>query len=212
MSVANTLAIPLTMLGLAVSGLALPAQAADFSDPTWPCIQRKVEALSPGLMWPFALKTSDMSPDEQVLRDSSDLADTLALRRMDLEDVGGAVQEFVDRHGGSSETLGLVFARVFDTLSTRRARIINGIGDFSLGQISLSNRVDSVRAEMDKALAAETPDYDRIDALEEQLDWDQIIYTDRQRSITYLCETPTLLERRLFKIAQILQGYIPDEG
>ncbi len=54
-------------------------------------------------------------------------------------------------------------------------------------------------------MAEEDPDYDRVDALEEQLDWDQRIYNDRQRSITYLCETPTLLERRLFVIAQMLQ-------
>lgn len=211
MSVAKTLTIPLALLGLTVSGLGLPAQAADFSDPTWPCIQRKVEALSPGLMWPFPLKASAAGTDGQVLRASTDLADTLALRRIDLEHVAGAVQDFVDQHGGSSDILGLVFARVFDTLSTRRTRIINGIGDFSLGQISLSNRVDSVRAEMEIALAAETLDYDRIDTLEEQLDWDQVIYTDRQRSITYLCETPTLLEQRLFRIAQLLQGYVHDE-
>ncbi|PCJ08132.1 MAG: hypothetical protein COB16_09015 [Rhodobacteraceae bacterium] len=194
------------------SELALPAHAADYSDPSWPCVQRKVETLSLGLMWPFPLIQNAEAADEQVIRDGADLADTLALRRVDLDDVDGAMQAFVDRHGGSPEVLGLVFGQVFDTLSTRRTRIINGIGDFSLGQISLSKRVDSVRAKMDIALAAADPDYDKIDVLEEQLDWDQIIYTDRQRSITYLCETPTLLERRLFRIAQMLQHYVPDEG
>lgn len=212
MSVAKTLAIPVAVLGLMASELALPAHAADYSDPSWPCVQRKVETLSLGLMWPFPLIQNAEAADEQVIRDGADLADTLALRRVDLDDVDGAMQAFVDRHGGSPEVLGLVFGQVFDTLSTRRTRIINGIGDFSLGQISLSKRVDSVRAKMDIALAAADPDYDKIDVLEEQLDWDQIIYTDRQRSITYLCETPTLLERRLFRIAQMLQHYVPDEG
>ena len=28
--------------------LAAPANAAEYDDPSWPCIQRKVEALSPG--------------------------------------------------------------------------------------------------------------------------------------------------------------------
>lgn len=212
MSVTNALAIPLAVLGLTVSWLALPARAADFSDPAWPCIQRKVETLSPGLMWPFPLNQGAKAADEQLAHDSADLAGTLALRRIELTDVDGAVREFVDRHGSSPETLGLVFGQAFDTLSTRRRRIINGIGDFSLGQIRLSERVDSARAEMDTALSANEPDYDRIDALEEQLDWDQLIYTDRQRSIIYLCETPTLLERRLFSIAQMLQQYIQDEG
>lgn len=212
MSVAKTLAIPLAGLGLMAAGLALPAHAADFSDPSWPCVQRKVETLSPALMWPFPLTQNVEAADELVRRHVADLADTLALRRVDLDNVDGVMQAFVDRHGGSPEVLGLVFGQVFDTLSTRRTRIINGIGDFSLGQISLSKRVDSLRAEMDIALAAAGPDYDKIDALEEQLDWDQIIYTDRQRSITYLCETPTLLERRLFRIAQMLQSYVSDQG
>lgn len=212
MPVAKMLAIPVAILGLTVSGLTVPAHGADFSDPSWPCVQRKVETLSPGLMWPFPLKQNAEADNAQLIRDSTDLADTLALRRVELTDVDAVIKGFVDHHGGSPDTLGLVFGRVFDTLSTRRERIINGIGDFSMGQISLSKRVDSLRAEMDIALSAAELDYDRIDALEEQLDWDQVIYSDRQRSITYLCETPTLLERRLFSIAQMLQGYVSDEG
>ncbi len=54
-------------------------------------------------------------------------------------------------------------------------------------------------------MEADEPDYDRVDAIEEQLAWDERIYSDRQRSIIYLCETPTLLERRLYGIAQMLQ-------
>jgi len=33
----------------------VPVWAADYSDPTWPCMQRKVETLSLGLMWPLAV-------------------------------------------------------------------------------------------------------------------------------------------------------------
>ena len=65
---------------------------------------------------------------------------------------------------------------------------------------------------METLLAAAEPDFGRVDKLEEQLDWDQVIYTDRQRSITYLCETPTLLERRLFSIAQMLQQVVQGSG
>jgi len=103
-----------------------------------------------------------------------------------------------------------VFARVFGTLSKRRTRIINGIGEFSLSQIGLSEQIDTTRVEMDRLMSAENPDYDKVDALEEKLDWDQLIYTDRQRNLTYLCETPVLLERRLFGIAQMLQAQIAE--
>ena len=57
---------------------------------------------------------------------------------------------------------------------------------------------------MDRLSDAEDPDFDRMDALEEKLEWDQLIYSDRSQSITYLCETPQLIERRLFTIARML--------
>ena len=96
-------------------------------------------------------------------------------------------------------------AKGFEFSKFATPRIIGGIADFSLGQIALAEKIDATRMEMDTALAADDPDYDRIDALEEQLDWDQVIFTDRQKSITYLCETPQLIEKRLFAIARMLQ-------
>lgn len=197
---------------MAVAVVASQIWAADFSDPTWPCIQRKVEQLSPGLMWPHPLDPEAFQSDADLVADAADLADTLALRRIEIEDLRPQVEAYATRHDGDVAALGLVFHRVFEGLSKRRARIINGIGDFSLSQISLADQIDSVRMAMDNALAADDPDFDEVDRLEEQLDWDQLIYTDRQRSITYLCETPQIIERRLFAIAQILQQVAQDPG
>ena len=57
----------------------------------------------------------------------------------------------------------------------------------------------------DAALAAADPqDRDRIDELEEQIDWDERVYRDRERSLTYVCESPVLIEKRLYAIAQML--------
>ena len=42
------------------------------------------------------------------------------------------------------------------------------------------------------------------------MDWDERIHTDRQRSLTYVCETPVLLEKRLYAIAQLLQQNAAD--
>lgn len=188
--------------------LGLPAeavQAADFSDPTWPCIQRKVETLSLGLMWPTAIDSTAFEGQVRLQADVIELADTLALRRVDLNDLRAPVEAFAAKYEGDSAVLGLVFERVFSGLSKRRTRIIGGIGDFSLSQIALAEQIDAKRLEMSELLDKSDPDYDRIDLLEEQIDWDQVIHSDRQRSIQYLCETPQLIEKRLFAIAQLLQ-------
>ena len=207
MSITKTLT-----LACVAAALAAPLQAADFSDPTWPCIQRKVENLSLGLMWPGAVDPTLIGDDEVLRQDVYDLADALALRRVDLDEMRPRVEAFGAKYGGDQDKLGLVFERVFSGLSKRRGRIITGIGDFSLSQIALAEQIDSARAEMDTQLALAEPDFDKVDALEEQLDWDQLIHSDRQRSITYLCETPLIIERRLFAIAQLLQQMVQEQG
>lgn len=192
-----------TSLSLLV--IAPQLQAADFSDPTWPCVQRKVETLSLGLMWPFPVDGETDAPDGDLRSDVQELGALLALRRVEPETLEPQINAFAETYQGDPQALGLVFANVFDTLSNRRARIMRGIGDFSLGQIALAEKIDAARGEMNAVLTAAEPDFDKADLLEEQLDWDQVIYTDRQRNIAYLCETPTLIERRLFSIAQMLQ-------
>lgn len=202
---------PKIVLALALSSLAATAQAADYSDPTWPCVQRKVENLSLGLMWGFPLDLS-VKPAPTLRAEIESLAEYLALRRVEVEELEPRVIAFAEAHNGDPQVLGMVFARVFDGLSQRRTRILDGIGKFSLSQIALSEKIESARVEMDSELAAAEPNYDRVDALEEQIDWDQTIFSDRQQSITYLCETPVLLEKRLFAVAQLLQRHVKSGG
>ena len=187
-----------------------PLLAADFSDPTWPCVARKVESLSLGLMWPHALEDTQKMK-ESVQSHADQLADALSVRRIELEELRQEVARFADSVGGDPAALGYVFERTFHTLDERRTQIIGGIGDFSLSQIALAEQIDETRQAMNTALAAAEPDYDAVDALEEKLDWDTVIHTDRQRSIVYLCETPQLIERRVFAIGQLLQEFIVTE-
>lgn len=190
---------------LAFLAVSAPVQAADFSDPTWPCIQRKVGELSAGLMWPTPLDASALPDDAVLKKDIEELSDVLALRRLSVEELRPTVETFAAKYSGDPAILGQVFEGVFTSLNKRRSRIMGGIEDFSLSQIALSERIDAARIEMDKLMAADAPDFDKVDTLEEQLDWDQVIFSDRQKSIQYLCETPVIIERRLFAIAQMLQ-------
>lgn len=197
------------LVGAALA-MALPASAADYSDPTWPCIQRKVENLSVGLMWTYPVPEAPAAGE--LAAEINDLAGALSLRRVDVEDLAPEVEDFAARHSGDPDVLSRVFQKAFNTLNTRRTRVMSGIADFSLSQIALAEKIDEARLEMDMLMDSEDPDFDRVDALEEKLDWDQVIFTDRQRSITYLCETPQLIERRLFAIARLLASHVKAPG
>lgn len=191
-------------MALALSVATTQALAADFSDPTWPCIQRKVERLSLGLMWAEPKENITLSDPQKAA--VKELASALSLQRVDMENASQMVSDFVQAHGTERDLMQAVFSEVFDTISKRRTRIINGIGNVSTGQIALAERIDATRSEMDRLMDADEPDYDKVDALEEQLDWDDRIYRERQQSVSYLCESPVLLEKRLFALANLLQN------
>ena len=189
---------------LAALGCAAPVAAADFSDPTWPCIQRKVGALSVGLMWPQPIEPQEFSPEVEDAVE--ELVGRLTLRRLPVEEVQPAVDSFAEAQGTDPALIGHVFELAFNNLNSLRSRIIAGIEEYSLSQIDLSVRIDAARQEMNAEMAKDDPDFDRVDELEEQIAWDERIYTDRRQSLTYVCETPVLLEKRLYAISQMLQA------
>ena len=111
---------PLRSLALAacLAAPALPGGAADFSDPTWPCIQRKVGALSAGLMWP--------APPEEVTLDEAEeaavreLVGRLTLRRLPVEKRGRLISISVADHYvevATSAGSALILMRLTDAMA-----------------------------------------------------------------------------------------------
>ena len=47
-------------------------------------------------------------------------------------------------------------------------------------------------------------DWDRIEELQDALAWDIRVYKERAQALTFVCETPVLLEQRAFAIARTL--------
>lgn len=182
------------------------AQAATFDDPTWPCQQRKVQELSLGLMWNRPLPDGfDLDARRPLPEEAQDLVALLSLRRVSLVEAEDAVKSFSeDTEFADTQTMLFIFAEIFTTLGKTRRDVISGIEQYSLKQIALSERIETTRSEMRYIEKTTDPDFDRIDRLEEQLDWDERVFRDRTRSLTYVCETPVLIEKRLYAIAQLL--------
>ncbi|MEO1138389.1 MAG: hypothetical protein AAFW87_02935 [Pseudomonadota bacterium] len=200
--------IPLVILASIL--VALPVEkavAADFSDPEWPCVQRKVERLSLGVMWAQPVPEGPL-PDA-VDDAAKELVSTLVLRRVPLDEAEALIDRFVaNTPEADNAVLGQIFRDVFTRIDNERTRLIGGISRYSLAQIEAAKRIDDLRVEMDMIMAQEEPDFDRVDVIEEQLDWDQRIYRDRALSLTYVCETPVLMEKRAYAIAQALAKHL----
>ena len=187
--------------------LAGPAWAATGTDPEWPCIQRKQPHLSLGQIWTGPV------PDDRITELARDpridaLAARLEQRRLPLEEAEAEIAEFAK--GADDAQLTALMVAIFGKIEPDRTALIDGIARYGRSQVALSRRIEDRRAAMTELEAAPDPDFDAIDAAEEALDWDQRIFTERQQSLTYVCETPVILEQRAFALGRAIAGHLRD--
>ena len=192
-----------------VSGLA-PGLAFAFGDENWPCQQRKVEHLSWGQMWtgPALPETPDWRQDPAL----AELVPLLTARGVALDQVEPLIARLQAGDGETRDArLTRLFAGAFREIDVERYKIVGSISGFAEKQRALSVQIDHKREEAARleAKARDTDnndDWDAYEALEDEVFWDTRIYQDRQRSITYICESPVLLEKRAFAVARLIQS------
>lgn len=186
---------------------AAPVWAATGTDPDWPCIQRKQPHLSLGQVWTGPVpddRVADLARDPKI----EALAARLEQRRLPLEEAEAAIAEFAKDTDDAHLTALMV--AIMDKIEPDRAALIAGIARYGHSQVDLARRIEERRARMVEMEQADPPDFDAIDAAEEALDWDQRVFTERQQSLTYVCETPVILEQRAFALGRAIAGHLED--
>ncbi|WP_454918655.1 hypothetical protein [Xanthobacter sediminis] len=189
----------LAVLALVACG---PALAQPKADPDWPCAQRKTPDISLAAVWSGPdLAAAGPWTDDQ---DAATLAVKLASRRTPLDQVGGLLDAFAKEAGAEAKTrLVRVFAGVYEIISLDRAKVVDGITRYARGQQRLAERLREEGDALGKAKdSPEAADTRESKDLEEKLNWDTRIFEERSHSLTYVCETPVLLEQRVFEIGR----------
>ena len=196
-----------------VAGLAVPGEgyAAGSKDPNWPCIQRKVPEITAGVVWTGPeIKDGDVSWKQSPAIDG--MVKRLAQRRLALDEAGTLINEFASGlKADKSKQLTSLFTGLLQTINRERKEIIVGIERYAKKQHALADKINTVRHEFNAVLAkAELSEEDekRRDALEEQLSWDTRIFDERQQSLIYVCESPVLLEQRLFALGREIMKHV----
>jgi DNA-binding NarL/FixJ family response regulator len=187
--------------------VAAPAFAADPPDPDWPCVQRRQPHLSIAQVW------AGPPPDEATLAlaktaDVQAVARVLALRRTAMPDAEARIATFAADHDAAA--LNALFVATFDHINTARDRIRAGITRYAHKQAAMEVMIEEKRQAFNALNAAEPKDFDKIDAVEADIDWTTRIFQDRQQSLTYVCETPVILEQRAFAIGRAIAAHLPD--
>jgi len=200
-------ALTAVMIGVA-SISADPGAAAEPADPDWPCVQRKVPQISIGQMWAGPMPQGNWRDDPQIKA----LAASLAARRTPVEEIGARAAEFAAAQPADAraEALAELFAGVLAHIQAERGQVIAGIGRYARHQAEMAARIEAKQQELADLEAAPNAerDWDRIEELQDTLAWDTRIFKERAQSLTYVCETPVLLEQRAFSIARALAEHL----
>jgi hypothetical protein len=193
------------LLCLTLVMLPATARAAASSDPDWPCIQRLVPRISAAQVWAGPEpRPADWQGDIEVSR----LASKLAARRTPIAETEKLVEAFAEAQAKEAVNVKLtaLFGRTLELINRDRASIIGGIKRFSHRQRALAERIRETRATLQQAAGGAQADAD----LREQLEWDIRIFDEREKSMTYLCEQPVLLEQRAFALGRTIYFFVED--
>jgi hypothetical protein len=199
-------AVAISLIAILVCTLPAQRTAVARYNPDWPCQQIKVPTISLPAVW-SGPSIDGLSSQWTSNPDVAGLVAKLAARRTPLEEAQRLIDVFGDKAGKDKrEWLLLAFAGVFDELNHQRDEVMSGLVRYSHRQAEFA---DSIRTENHDFLdLRDRPDSDpaKIKELSDKLDWDMRIYDDRQRSIGFACEVPTLIEQRLFAIARMIEA------
>jgi hypothetical protein len=175
----------------------------------WPCVQRKVVRLSPATVWTGPAidgLDGEWSKDESL----QDLARALASRRTAIEDAGKLIAAFSASQdaGGKQRRLTVLFAATFSEIDKLRAEILHGIERYTRNQRKLAHKIEEEQAEirqLQQGKAQSDADKKAQQEKEDQMSWDRRIHKERENSVRYVCESPAILEQRLYQLAQEIQ-------
>jgi hypothetical protein len=193
-----------TLAVLSSAALSLTVRA-DPRFPDWPCVQPKVPALSAATMW-NGPSIADIGDAWQADDKVKDLVAQVSARRTPLDAAQKAIAEFiVGTPPEKQQKAKLVFAGVFDTLSSERNQVMDGLERTSRNELDLAAKIKTDVADLRGLEDKPDADQSKMKDLANEVEWSTRIFEDRRKTIRYVCEVPTTIEQRLFALARMIQ-------
>jgi hypothetical protein len=193
---------------------AVPSPAEVAGSPDWPCVQRKVDEISPAQVWdgPSIDGLKDWEKDDKI----QELIPILESRRISLEDAEKAIKEYAaaQPEGERDKKLTLLFAGVFDKFNSDRKFVIGRVEEFQKrqkGRAAELEREGKTLGEKNQPIpspdspAAGEVGY-KLTPEQETYNWNARIFQDRQQNLSLACEIPGLIEARAFDIAKLIRA------
>lgn len=185
----------------------IKSDEAKSNDPKkdWPCQQILVDRISLPAVW------AGPAIDDVNWRNDAALADLvqrLAARKTPIEAADASIASFAAAAGPDKpKRLTALFAGLFETLNKERGEIIDGLIRFGRKQKALAAKIRAENADLQNSPNAASPQGAPADSPQSQkLELDLRAFDEGRRSLAFVCESPTLIEQRLFALARSIQN------
>jgi hypothetical protein len=170
----------------------------------WPCRQVKVDTIALASIW--SGPPIDASQDWRSDQGLSALITRASERRTPLEEAQAAIADYAKSLSRDQKNpkLTQLMAGIFERLNRERDAVIAGLERYGHKQKNMAERVKSEVEALNAAQSENNGDQRKIADLSNRVQWDTRVFEDRRRALTYVCETPVLIEQRLGALARTI--------
>jgi hypothetical protein len=197
------------VIALMAAGFAFQAVAAFAESPSaavdWPCKQVRVPDVALAGVWsgPAIGAGANVWRNDPAI---ADLVSRLRLRRTPLPEAERLVAAFATAAGEQRRARLLVlFGGVYEAMNDERHQVVAGLDRFGR---RLRGMAEEARAATDAMRAIQDrkppPDPEEIRKASEALQWRLRLFEENRRMVSYVCESPALIEQRLGALARII--------
>jgi hypothetical protein len=176
--------------------------AAQTASSDWPCKQVRVPEIALGGVWsgpPIDAERKSWRDDAAV----ADLVARIAPRRTPLETAEKLIADFAAQAGDRRKArLTALFAGLYERLNDERRDVVSGLDRFGR---RLKDMAEKTREETQSfhALQAQKPvDPEAVKKGAETLQWRVRLFEEQRKMVTYVCESPALIEQRFGALAR----------
>lgn len=199
------------VIALMVAGFAVPVVAAFAESPPnvvdWPCKQVRVPDVALAGVWsgPAIDAGANIWRYDPAI---ADLVSRLRLRRTPLPEAERLVAAFATAAGEQRRARLLVlFAGIYEAMNDERRQVVAGLDRFGR---RLRGMAEDARAATDAMRAIQDrkppPDAEEIRKASEALQWRLRLFDEQRHMVSYVCESPALIEQRLGALARIISA------
>lgn len=204
---AKLIAIAMVAWGAVSVALAVPVSVPPAALSTWPCPALRVPHLSVAAIWAgppiTTIKPRDWQSDLQL----DPLVTRLALRRTPLSEAKAAIGGLASQSGPTTQHR---LAVLFDALNSERDQVIAGLDRLGCSQLRTAGAIRAAITQMHALQDAANSDPAALKKASDQLDWTLRLYKEKKLAARYVCESPALIEHRLYQLAQMISAICPD--